>query len=168
MKAVAHACSADLGCAHWSNGTDRRTFCCTMPGMTMEVLGTLVGAAIQGQIVASAHTLKHCPTHNMSADNLGNISGAEIIKSPLHSQDYLSHSVSVTMSGRVPRCAKSRLQSWPENNSNCHPRSSSNWSCGMCSRWFSFAKYPGSEKAAVNEKADCSKLSPYLQTVYMF
>uniref|UniRef100_A0A673BG84 Major facilitator superfamily domain containing 2B n=1 Tax=Sphaeramia orbicularis TaxID=375764 RepID=A0A673BG84_9TELE len=35
--------------------------------MTMEVLGTLVGAAIQGQIVASAHTRKHCPTHNMSA-----------------------------------------------------------------------------------------------------
>uniref|UniRef100_A0A8C5I2H4 Major facilitator superfamily domain-containing protein 2B-like n=1 Tax=Gouania willdenowi TaxID=441366 RepID=A0A8C5I2H4_GOUWI len=33
--------------------------------MTMEVLGTLVGAAIQGQIVASAHTLKHCPTHNI-------------------------------------------------------------------------------------------------------
>uniref|UniRef100_A0A8P4K8T4 MFSD2 lysolipid transporter B, sphingolipid n=1 Tax=Dicentrarchus labrax TaxID=13489 RepID=A0A8P4K8T4_DICLA len=33
--------------------------------MTMEVLGTLVGAAIQGQIVASAHTLKHCPTQNM-------------------------------------------------------------------------------------------------------
>uniref|UniRef100_H3CWC5 MFSD2 lysolipid transporter B, sphingolipid n=1 Tax=Tetraodon nigroviridis TaxID=99883 RepID=H3CWC5_TETNG len=29
--------------------------------MTMEVLGTLVGAAIQGQIVASAHTKKHCP-----------------------------------------------------------------------------------------------------------
>uniref|UniRef100_A0A669F929 MFSD2 lysolipid transporter B, sphingolipid n=1 Tax=Oreochromis niloticus TaxID=8128 RepID=A0A669F929_ORENI len=38
--------------------------------MTMEVLGTLVGAAIQGQIVASAHTLKHCPTNNMSAANL--------------------------------------------------------------------------------------------------
>uniref|UniRef100_A0A8C7R039 MFSD2 lysolipid transporter B, sphingolipid n=1 Tax=Oncorhynchus mykiss TaxID=8022 RepID=A0A8C7R039_ONCMY len=34
--------------------------------MTLEVLGTLVGAAIQGQIVASAHTLKHCPHHNMS------------------------------------------------------------------------------------------------------
>lgn len=168
MKAVARACSADLGCANWSNATDGRTFCCTMPGMTMEVLGTLVGAAIQGQIVASAHTLKHCPTHNVSADNLGNSSGAEIIKSPLHSQDYLSHSVSVTIPGQVPRCAKSRLQSWPENNSDCHPCSSFNWSCGMCSRWFSFAKYPGSEKAAVNEKAVCSKLSPYLQTVHRF
>uniref|UniRef100_A0A8C9XBT5 MFSD2 lysolipid transporter B, sphingolipid n=1 Tax=Sander lucioperca TaxID=283035 RepID=A0A8C9XBT5_SANLU len=43
--------------------------------MTMEVLGTLVGAAIQGQIVASAHTLKHCPPHNMSASYLGNSSG---------------------------------------------------------------------------------------------
>lgn len=64
-------------------------------GMTMEVLGTLVGAAIQGQIVASAHTLKHCPPHNMSAGYLGNSSGAEIVKSLVRSQDYLSHSVSV-------------------------------------------------------------------------
>ncbi|CAJ0926186.1 unnamed protein product [Ranitomeya imitator] len=30
------------------------------PGMTMEVLGTLIGAALQGQIVASAHTSHHC------------------------------------------------------------------------------------------------------------
>uniref|UniRef100_A0A3Q3VSQ8 Uncharacterized protein n=1 Tax=Mola mola TaxID=94237 RepID=A0A3Q3VSQ8_MOLML len=65
--------------------------------MTMEVLGTLVGAAIQGQIVASAHTLKHCPTHNMSAGNLGNSSGAEIVKSLVRSQDYLSHSKEVYM-----------------------------------------------------------------------
>uniref|UniRef100_A0A3Q4HXM2 MFSD2 lysolipid transporter B, sphingolipid n=1 Tax=Neolamprologus brichardi TaxID=32507 RepID=A0A3Q4HXM2_NEOBR len=46
--------------------------------MTMEVLGTLVGAAIQGQIVASAHTLKHCPTSNMSAGYLGNSSGKQV------------------------------------------------------------------------------------------
>lgn len=65
--------------------------------MTMEVLGTLVGAAIQGQIVASAHTLKHCPHHNMSAGHLGNSSGAEIVKSLVHSQDFLSHAVSVAM-----------------------------------------------------------------------
>ena len=64
--------------------------------MTMEVLGTLVGAAIQGQIVASAHTLKHCPPHNMTAGYLGNSSGAEIVKSLVRSQEYLSHSVSVT------------------------------------------------------------------------
>ncbi|NWI95861.1 MFS2B protein, partial [Pitta sordida] len=29
--------------------------------MTLEVLGTLVGAAVQGQIVASAHASHHCP-----------------------------------------------------------------------------------------------------------
>lgn len=78
------------------------------PGMTMEVLGTLVGAAIQGQIVASAHTLKHCPTHNMSTGHLGNSSGAEIVKSLVRSQDYLSHSVSVT--ALEPRCSESRPQ----------------------------------------------------------
>lgn len=60
----------------------------------MEVLGTLVGAAIQGQIVASAHTLKHCPTHNASAGHLGNGSRSEVIKSLVRSQEYLSHSVS--------------------------------------------------------------------------
>ncbi|KAK2856471.1 hypothetical protein Q5P01_005206 [Channa striata] len=65
--------------------------------MTMEVLGTLVGAAIQGQIVASAHTLKHCPTHNMTTGYLGNSSGAEIVTSPMHSQDYLSQSKDVYM-----------------------------------------------------------------------
>ncbi|KAM6915225.1 major facilitator superfamily domain-containing protein 2B [Xenentodon cancila] len=65
--------------------------------MTMEVLGTLLGAAIQGQIVASAHTLKHCPTHNMSAGYLGNSSGAEIVKSLVHSQDYLSHAKEMYM-----------------------------------------------------------------------
>uniref|UniRef100_A0A8C9XGQ1 MFSD2 lysolipid transporter B, sphingolipid n=1 Tax=Sander lucioperca TaxID=283035 RepID=A0A8C9XGQ1_SANLU len=58
--------------------------------MTMEVLGTLVGAAIQGQIVASAHTLKHCPPHNMSASYLGNSSGAEIVTRLVRSQDYLT------------------------------------------------------------------------------
>lgn len=74
----------------------------------MEVLGTLVGAAIQGQIVASAHTLKHCPTHNTSASYLGNSSGAEIVKSLVRSQDYLSLAVSVTVPSREARCAKSR------------------------------------------------------------
>lgn len=75
--------------------------------MTMEVLGTLVGAAIQGQIVASAHTRKHCSSHNMSASYLGNNSRAEIIKSLVRSQEYLSHAVSVTVSGREePRCAQ--------------------------------------------------------------
>uniref|UniRef100_A0AAQ5YAW2 Major facilitator superfamily domain containing 2B n=1 Tax=Amphiprion ocellaris TaxID=80972 RepID=A0AAQ5YAW2_AMPOC len=71
--------------------------------MTMEVLGTLVGAAIQGQIVASAHTLKHCPTHNMSAGYPGNSSGTEVVKSLVRSQDYLSHAVSVKEPGAA-RC----------------------------------------------------------------
>ncbi|XP_029487725.1 sphingosine-1-phosphate transporter MFSD2B-like [Oncorhynchus nerka] len=65
--------------------------------MTLEVLGTLVGAAIQGQIVASAHTLKHCPHHNMSTGHLGNGSGAEIVKRIVHSQDFLSHAKEVYM-----------------------------------------------------------------------
>ncbi|XP_018598944.2 major facilitator superfamily domain-containing protein 2B [Scleropages formosus] len=63
--------------------------------MTMEVLGTLVGAAIQGQIVASAHTLKHCLNHSVSADHPMNTSvvemGDQIIKSPASSVDFLSH-----------------------------------------------------------------------------
>lgn len=104
----------------------------------MEVLGTLVGAAIQGQIVASAHTLKHCPTHNMSAGNLGNSSGTEIIKSLVRSQDYLSHSVSVMMPSQEPRCSQSRPQSWIENNLDC-----------LCSRRFTFAKYPRLKKSNV-------------------
>uniref|UniRef100_A0A3P9A1X5 Major facilitator superfamily domain containing 2B n=1 Tax=Esox lucius TaxID=8010 RepID=A0A3P9A1X5_ESOLU len=66
--------------------------------MTLEVLGTLVGAAIQGQIVAGAHTLKHCPQHNnnttVSTGHLGNGSGAEIVKRIVHSQDFLSDAVS--------------------------------------------------------------------------
>uniref|UniRef100_A0A3P8R7F6 Major facilitator superfamily domain containing 2B n=1 Tax=Astatotilapia calliptera TaxID=8154 RepID=A0A3P8R7F6_ASTCA len=69
--------------------------------MTMEVLGTLVGAAIQGQIVASAHTLKHCPTSNMSAGYLGNSSGAEIVKSMVHSKEYLSYAVYTIAAGVI-------------------------------------------------------------------
>lgn len=74
----------------------------------MEVLGTLVGAAIQGQIVASAHTLKHCPPHNASAGHLGNGSRAEVIKSLVRSQEYLSHSVS---GGKERLCGVSRTGS---------------------------------------------------------
>lgn len=94
----------------------------------MEVLGTLVGAAIQGQIVASAHTKKHCPIHNISAGHLGNSSGTEIIKSLLHSQDYLSHSVSVTCAGCWSRCAQSRPQTRPKNNFVTFAPS---WSCDV-------------------------------------
>ncbi|KTF84998.1 hypothetical protein cypCar_00038094 [Cyprinus carpio] len=65
--------------------------------MTVEVLGTLVGAAIQGQIVASAHTLKHCPHRNLTTGHLGNSSGTEIIRSLALSQDFLSHAKEVYM-----------------------------------------------------------------------
>uniref|UniRef100_A0A8C7XV53 MFSD2 lysolipid transporter B, sphingolipid n=1 Tax=Oryzias sinensis TaxID=183150 RepID=A0A8C7XV53_9TELE len=65
--------------------------------MTMEVLGTLLGAAIQGQIVASAHTLKHCPTHNVSAGYLGNSSGAEVVESVVRVQAYLSQAKELYM-----------------------------------------------------------------------
>uniref|UniRef100_A0A8C1GQN7 Major facilitator superfamily domain containing 2B n=1 Tax=Cyprinus carpio TaxID=7962 RepID=A0A8C1GQN7_CYPCA len=65
--------------------------------MTAEVLGTLVGAAIQGQIVASAHTLKHCPHRNLTTGHLGNSSGTEVIRSMAISQDFLSHAVRVTL-----------------------------------------------------------------------
>lgn len=113
----------------------------------MEVLGTLVGAAIQGQIVASAHTLKHCPPHNMSASYLGNSSGAEIVTRLVRSQDYLSHSVSVAVPNKEPRCAQSRPQSYFENNSYCHQHSHLTWICVVCSRRFTSAKYPGVEKS---------------------
>ncbi|XP_036406257.1 major facilitator superfamily domain-containing protein 2B isoform X1 [Megalops cyprinoides] len=71
--------------------------------MTVEVLGTLVGAAIQGQIVASAHTLKHCSHHNVSVSlgHLGNVSGAEqgdhVVRSPAPVQDFLYHAKVVYM-----------------------------------------------------------------------
>ncbi|XP_076127917.1 major facilitator superfamily domain-containing protein 2B [Alosa pseudoharengus] len=65
--------------------------------MTAEVLGTLVGAAIQGQIVASAHTMKHCLHHNLSTSHLGNSSGSEVVKSLALSQDFLSHAREVYM-----------------------------------------------------------------------
>ncbi|XP_055042799.2 major facilitator superfamily domain-containing protein 2B [Misgurnus anguillicaudatus] len=65
--------------------------------MTVEVLGTLVGAAIQGQIVASAHTLKHCPHHNLSAGHLGNSSGMEITRTVGPSHDFLPHAEKMYM-----------------------------------------------------------------------
>ncbi|KAK1795560.1 hypothetical protein P4O66_001054 [Electrophorus voltai] len=65
--------------------------------MTVEVLGTLLGAAIQGQIVASAHTLKHCSHRNISAGHLGNSSGAEVIRSVALSYDFMSHAKEVYM-----------------------------------------------------------------------
>ncbi|KAM4694548.1 sphingosine-1-phosphate transporter MFSD2B [Discoglossus pictus] len=48
--------------------------------MTMEVLGTLIGAALQGQIVASAHTANYCIVTNGTvniSDSLPNITHLE-------------------------------------------------------------------------------------------
>ena len=73
--------------------------------MTAEVLGTLIGAAIQGQIVASAHTLKHCLHHNLSASHLANGSGAEVVRSLALSQDFLSHAVRITVT-TAPCCTR--------------------------------------------------------------
>ncbi|KAJ8378809.1 hypothetical protein AAFF_G00236260 [Aldrovandia affinis] len=62
--------------------------------MTMELLGTLVGAAVQGHIVASAHTLKHCSPHNLSAGPPSeNGSSAHITLVP----DFLSQAKEVYM-----------------------------------------------------------------------
>lgn len=58
-------------------------------GMTMEVLGTLIGAALQGQIVASAHVSPHCavnPSVNTTNSTTANIPDPS---------DPLSHQVSV-------------------------------------------------------------------------
>ncbi|KAI1897750.1 hypothetical protein AGOR_G00086490 [Albula goreensis] len=61
--------------------------------MTMEVLGTLVGAAVQGQIVASAHTLKNCSPNLTASLPLGNGSTTHIALAP----DFLSHAKEVYM-----------------------------------------------------------------------
>ncbi|XP_015207405.1 major facilitator superfamily domain-containing protein 2B isoform X2 [Lepisosteus oculatus] len=69
--------------------------------MTMEVLGTLLGAAIQGQIVASAHTSKRCPQHNVSTEGLGNISNPAQREGhtsrPALTHDFFAHAKAVYM-----------------------------------------------------------------------
>ncbi|KAK4824308.1 hypothetical protein QYF61_013053 [Mycteria americana] len=55
--------------------------------MTMEVLGTLIGAAIQGQIVASAHASHHC-TVNPSVNTTNSWHDAPTFPDP---SDPLSH-----------------------------------------------------------------------------
>uniref|UniRef100_A0A8C9F4B3 Major facilitator superfamily domain containing 2B n=1 Tax=Pavo cristatus TaxID=9049 RepID=A0A8C9F4B3_PAVCR len=70
------------------------TFVLPSLGMTMEVLGTLVGAALQGQIVASAHLSDHCtlnpPVNTTSpTPSLNSTSGFP------EPSDPLSHQVSV-------------------------------------------------------------------------
>ncbi|XP_051909162.1 major facilitator superfamily domain-containing protein 2B isoform X1 [Hippocampus zosterae] len=65
--------------------------------MTLEVLGTLAGAAIQGQIVASAHRLKHCQGHNSTINAFNNSGGADVIRSLVRSEEYMSHAKEVYM-----------------------------------------------------------------------
>lgn len=60
-------------------------------GMTMEVLGTLIGAALQGQIVASAHISPHC-TVNLSVNTTDSWHDTPSVPDP---SDPLSHQVSV-------------------------------------------------------------------------
>lgn len=60
-------------------------------GMTMEVLGTLIGASLQGQIVASAHVSPHC-TVNPSVNTTDSWHDTPSIPDP---SDPLSHQVSV-------------------------------------------------------------------------
>lgn len=57
----------------------------------MEVLGTLIGAALQGQIVASAHVSPHC-TVNPSVNTTDSWHDTATIPDP---SDPLSHQVSV-------------------------------------------------------------------------
>ena len=56
-------------------------------GMLFEVIGTLAGAVVQGQLVSSAHSQKHCL--NKTA---GNSSGVEL-------QDFLLHAVNISRPG---------------------------------------------------------------------
>ncbi|XP_068039440.1 sphingosine-1-phosphate transporter MFSD2B isoform X2 [Anomalospiza imberbis] len=61
--------------------------------MTMEVLGTLIGAALQGQIVASAHVSPHC-TVNPSVNTTDSWHDTPSIPDP---SDPLSHQAKVYM-----------------------------------------------------------------------
>ncbi|KAK1171760.1 major facilitator superfamily domain-containing protein 2B-like [Acipenser oxyrinchus oxyrinchus] len=69
--------------------------------MTMEVFGTLIGAAIQGQIVASAHASEHCRLYNVSTEAPGNVSEeSHNVYSPISpalTQEFLSHAKEVYM-----------------------------------------------------------------------
>ncbi|XP_066452811.1 sphingosine-1-phosphate transporter MFSD2B [Eleutherodactylus coqui] len=67
--------------------------------MTMEVLGTLIGAALQGQIVASAHTSHHCHmdygTLNTSTNATSSLMNSTILIPG--SADYKLHARNVYM-----------------------------------------------------------------------
>ncbi|NWY04796.1 MFS2B protein, partial [Nothoprocta ornata] len=67
--------------------------------MTMEVLGTLIGAALQGQIVASAHVSHHCTT-NVSANTSSQGSSLHEPSVP-ELLDPLSHPVYMIAAGVI-------------------------------------------------------------------
>ncbi|XP_064364410.1 sphingosine-1-phosphate transporter MFSD2B isoform X3 [Dromaius novaehollandiae] len=64
--------------------------------MTMEVLGTLIGAALQGQIVASAHVSHHC-TMNLSVNTTSHFISLHDTPSFPEPLDPLSHQAKVYM-----------------------------------------------------------------------
>ncbi|KAM8954063.1 sphingosine-1-phosphate transporter MFSD2B [Pelodytes ibericus] len=65
--------------------------------MTMEVLGTLIGAALQGQIVASAHTGRHCAVINQTMNLTVNATDSLTNTAILPSAPDLLHARNVYM-----------------------------------------------------------------------
>ncbi|XP_068136366.1 sphingosine-1-phosphate transporter MFSD2B-like [Hyperolius riggenbachi] len=67
--------------------------------MTVEVLGTLIGAAVQGQIVASAHSAHHCNVYNMTMNLTVNSTDSLVNTTFLipGSPDYQIHARNVYM-----------------------------------------------------------------------
>lgn len=82
---------ASLQTAEELSSRPQCTFGLPSLGMTMEVLGTLIGAALQGQIVASAHVSHHC-TVNPTVNTTDSWHDTPSFPEP---SDPLSHQVSV-------------------------------------------------------------------------
>ncbi|NXE51396.1 MFS2B protein, partial [Casuarius casuarius] len=68
--------------------------------MTMEVLGTLIGAALQGQIVASAHVSHHC-TMNLSVNTTSHFISLHDTPSFPEPLEPLSHQVYMIAAGVI-------------------------------------------------------------------
>lgn len=85
---------AGLWTVEGSGSYPQCTFVLPSPGMTMEVLGTLIGAALQGQIVASAHLSHHC-TMNPPLNTTSPTDSWHDSPSFPEPSDSLSHQVSV-------------------------------------------------------------------------
>lgn len=89
---------ASLQWVEESSSYPQCTFVLPSLGMTMEVLGTLIGAALQGQIVASAHVSHHC-TVNPPGNTTDSWHHPPSSPDP---SDPLSHQVSVCGSTLKP------------------------------------------------------------------